>query len=247
MLLFEVSMRNTPATILSCFSRTPLHFGDFGRLLLGWLVAGWFLKHVRCLPPPIYKHQIRSLSYDVPSTASHDQVPSTHKIEDQLLAFIEQESASYSNGLSRVAGLKKVSSRAVKDKAQELMPDVFGVAPSPDDNYGGGGDDYQAAMKRHEAKISSWCHRFLRRHRVTSLCENPLKKNKRAAGGGGGGGGGWAGYGGGRSSGGRGGGNYEEEDAGEITEDDVGGGGGGGGGGGSGRDIGDDADGPRRT
>lgn len=58
------------------------------------------------------------------------------------------------------------------------MPDVFGVEPSWERD----GDDYPAASKRHEAKISSWCHRFLKRHAVGALFDNPLKK-----GGGGGG------------------------------------------------------------
>lgn len=107
---------------------------------------------------------------------------------------------------------KKVSSRAVKDKAQELMPEVFGVAPSWERD----GDDYPVAFKKHEAKISSWCHRFLKRHRVASLCENPnpIKKKRiegRGRGRWGGRGGGGASGGGACSNGG------EDEDEGDVA------------------------------
>ncbi|CAN0535445.1 unnamed protein product, partial [Ectocarpus sp. 12 AP-2014] len=114
---------------------------------------------------------------------SNGRVPATHKIEEELLAFIQRESSScsFSNGVAQAAAAasgskKKVSSRAVKDKAQELMPDVFGVVPSWERD----GDDYPVAFKRYEAKMSSWCHRFLKRHRVANLCENPnpIKKKR---------------------------------------------------------------------
>ncbi|CAN0021329.1 unnamed protein product [Pylaiella littoralis] len=75
------------------------------------------------------------------------QVSSTHKIDTQLLDFIKQE-LSHSNGLSKIAGLKKVPSRAVKNNAIELTPDVFGVVPSRDHSYGGGEDDDTSALYR---------------------------------------------------------------------------------------------------
>lgn len=85
------------------------------------------------------------------------KAPLTIGIEDDLIAYIKEIKAK---------GEFPVSSRLLKEKAEELSPGVFGIVPHDD----------PAAMRKHEGKINSWCHRFLRRHRITGINEGPIKR-----------------------------------------------------------------------
>lgn len=85
------------------------------------------------------------------------KAPLTLGIEDQLIAYIKEIKAK---------GELPVSSRLLKEKAEELRPGVFGIPP----------DDDVVAIRKYEGKINSWCHRFLRRHRISGVNESPLKR-----------------------------------------------------------------------
>ncbi|CAM9608676.1 unnamed protein product [Sphacelaria rigidula] len=85
------------------------------------------------------------------------KAPLTIGIEDDLIAYIKEIKSK---------GEFPVSSRLLKEKAEELSPGVFGIVPHDD----------PAAMRKHEGKINSWCHRFLRRHRITGINEGPIKR-----------------------------------------------------------------------
>lgn len=94
-------------------------------------------------------------------SVSLGRMPVTHSIEAQLLRFIQESEAKAGQGIL-------MSSRLVKDKPQELLPGVFG-RPPPRENL--------VAVRQHEGKISSWCHRFLKRHGVKiSVCKTPLMR-----------------------------------------------------------------------